>query len=323
MKRTLFKQTIKQSFYKYRTKFDKKYGNYRMKVKGGFSNGNSISRYYTPTEGNFLIKDLLNSANPIAIVRYGLFELSLVGGYVLNKKEQVSRTFPSLQKNAGFFPDDKNMIPSFVDCYLRATKHTDVFAAWNFRHGLWKEEETIFERNCPGAYLTDIGSLNFFKYDEPWTESLEDKKVLVVHPFASSIFEQYNNKRELLFDNKSVLPKFKKLETLEAVQSAAFNKTPFDDWFQALAYMQEEIKKHDFDIALIGAGAYGLPLASFVKSELGKKAIHMGGVTQMLFGVRGKRWEKNCSYLFNEHWIRPSTAEKPKNYDKVEGGCYW
>ena len=54
--------------------------------------------------------------------------------------------------------------------------------------------------------------------------------------------------------------------------------------------MVKEIEKKDFDIALIGAGAYGMPLAYKIK-KMGKKAIHIGGSLQCLFGIKGSRWE--------------------------------
>ena len=86
-----------------------------------------------------------------------------------------------------------------------------------------------------------------------------------------------------------------------------------------------EVSKLDFDIAIIGAGAYGLPLASFIKS-LGKKAVHLGGVTQMLFGIKGKRWDQSCSQYplyYNKYWTSPLPDEIPNNHRLVEGGCYW
>ena len=90
--------------------------------------------------------------------------------------------------------------------------------------------------------------------------------------------------------------------------------------------MCEEISKRDFDVALIGCGCYGLPLAAHVKS-LGKSAVHMGGALQLLFGIRGKRWDAAGDWveqgLFNEHWVRPSDEETPQKSSGVEGGCYW
>ena len=50
--------------------------------------------------------------------------------------------------------------------------------------------------------------------------------------------------------------------------------------------MKNQIVKTDFDIAIIGAGAYGFSLAAFIK-KIGKKAVHLGGPTQVLFGIKG------------------------------------
>ena len=70
--------------------------------------------------------------------------------------------------------------------------------------------------------------------------------------------------------------------------------------------------------------SYGLPLAAYVK-KLGKQAIHMAGVTQLLFGIRGKRWDNDKLYhtFFNKNWCYPSVEETPKGNGQVEGGTYW
>ena len=78
--------------------------------------------------------------------------------------------------------------------------------------------------------------------------------------------------------------------------------------------------KIDYDIALIGCGAYGFPLAAYAK-KTGHQAVHIGGSLQLLFGIKGKRWEKSgcytihCNYedlLKNPAWVRPS------EYDSVQ-----
>jgi hypothetical protein len=88
--------------------------------------------------------------------------------------------------------------------------------------------------------------------------------------------------------------------------------------------MKSEIDKIDFDIAIIGCGAYGFPLAAHVK-RIGKKAIHLGGPTQMLFGIKGKRWIENPNFneIINEHFVFPNDSERIPNANKVEGACYW
>jgi hypothetical protein len=146
----------------------------------------------------------------------------------------------------------------------------------------------------------------------------------VVHPFAKSIRSQYA-KREALFKDPRVLPAFE-LQTIESVQSISGDCARFADWFEALAWMKQAIATLDFEIAIIGAGAYGMPLAAFIKRELGRKAVHLGGATQILFGIKGRRWDEWPRYatgLYNEAWTRPLEDERPAAAGKVEGGCYW
>ena len=59
--------------------------------------------------------------------------------------------------------------------------------------------------------------------------------------------------------------------------------------------------------------------------KLNKQVIHLAGATQILFGIRGKRWDirPEMQQYFNEHWTRPLESERPKDAQKVEGGCYW
>ena len=128
-----------------------------------------------------------------------------------------------------------------------------------------------------------------------------------------------------MFANPKILPDFE-LKTIKAVQSIADakNDLPFHDWFEALEYMKKQIDKVDFDIAIIGAGAYGIFLADYCK-RIGKQAIHLAGSTQMLFGIAGRRWQEDNAHqkIFNSYWCTPSIEEKPKGADKVVGGCYW
>jgi len=91
--------------------------------------------------------------------------------------------------------------------------------------------------------------------------------------------------------------------------------------------MCQDISKLDFEVAVIGAGAYGMFLGAFCK-RMGKQALHLGGASQLLFGIKGERWEHQyppefSARLFNEHWVRPSEAQKPQGVEKVENSCYW
>ena len=88
--------------------------------------------------------------------------------------------------------------------------------------------------------------------------------------------------------------------------------------------MKNQISNCDYDVAIIGCGAYGLPLAAHVK-RMGKVGIHIGGATQILFGIKGKRWESipAVSKLINEHWVKPLPEETPSEFRNMEDGAYW
>ncbi len=168
----------------------------------------------------------------------------------------------------------------------------------------------ITRRYLQNSEYCELRSIEPYYYDNPWSKSLEGKKVLVIHPFADTIASQYK-KREKLFDNKEVLPEFE-LQTIKAVQTIAGTKDDrFKDWFEALEYMYNEATKKDFDIALIGCGAYGFPLAAKLK-KAGKQTVHMGGSLQILFGIKGKRWDNHeiIGKLYNDAWVRPGEKEK-------------
>ena len=199
--------------------------------------------------------------------------------------------------------------------------------------GSWVSTEQYLNEQLKSASRVHLMQLEPFWGTKPWSRALKGKRVLVVHPFSETIKTQYNKRHEL-FSKDGTLPDFEVLEVVRAVQSIG-GESSYKDWFDALNFMKSEIEKHDFDVCLVGCGAYGFPLAAHVK-RMGKQAVHLGGALQLLFGIRGNRWEDpnygvkewgipsgTYSGLSNEYWVRPSKEEKPKTAGQVEGSCYW
>lgn len=216
---------------------------------------------------------------------------------------------------SGFFPLTDEALSEFAARMEKDAKELDVL-------GSWLAEEVRVRHLFPQAKVVDIRDLRPEQNDPPWSRALAGRRVLVVHPFEQSIRRQYAN-RTLLFPGREVLPEFELL-TFKAVQSLGGESDRFGTWFEALEWMCGEIDKIDYDVAIIGAGAYGFPLAAHVKRS-GKKAVHLGGATQLMFGIMGKRWEKDASLkaFVNGHWIRPLPSETPAIAGQVEDGCYW
>jgi len=145
----------------------------------------------------------------------------------------------------------------------------------------------------------------------------------VVHPFARSIASQYRQHRQSLFSNPAILPEFE-LDVLAPPQTLAPATGGFADWQTALDALICQALERPFDVALLGCGAYGMPLGAAIK-RAGRQAIHLGGSLQLLFGIRGRRWDALPSFqpLFNDEWVRPSAEETPQRAEAVDAGCYW
>lgn len=291
---------------------------------------------YSLSEGSEVqnkISQMLLADAPCMIARFGSVELQAVVDYLCpptlrNAYRFVKGKAPSwgyapstmrtMRINAGFFPATKPMLDRFGKLMLECMPMVDML-------GSWRLEESAVMGYMPKVVRVPLYTLEPYYFDNPWMPVLEGKKVLVVHPFEDTIKKQHEAGRyEHLFADKRMTPTYE-LQTLKAVQSIAGNKpAEFDNWFQALDWMKSEIDKRDFDIAIIGCGAYGFPLAAHVK-QIGKKAVHLGGAVQNLFGIDSlaMRDDDRKKSLVNAYWIYPSAEETPKNIELVENGRYW
>lgn len=290
-----------------------------------------------------LIYDKIMEGKPLMVARYGSTELATIVNYlgvVRKDKNPVRYIFgdglqwwwsesliQQMQRWSGFYPPTSDRISEFCQMMLDDSQLVDIL-------GCWTRGEKNMLSYLSNAKFVHLRSLEPFWAERPWSRALKDKRILVVHPFAETILRQYD-RRELIFDNSEILPQFKSLEVIKAVQSLGEGDTRFKDWFEALEWMKKEIDKFEYDVCLIGCGAYGFPLAAHVKRR-GKQAIHLGGALQLLFGIKGKRWEDpnygvrewgiqygSYSSLMNSAWVRPDEGERPRNAHNVEGGCYW
>ncbi len=269
----------------------------------------------------YLYQKLLNDA-PFFAGRLGGNELECIVDYqyVLHRNIDNKECYHNnlkiyMKQGAGFFPTEDELLDQFSQLYLDDLQDVD------FLWSMWLSwfENDLYQKNCPDAEIAFYNNLAIpYQFETPWTYALKGKRVLVIHPFKDSIIHNYD-KRTKLFQNQKLLPDFE-LITLKAVQSLGEELPIYKDWFEALRYMERQVDGLEFDVALIGAGAYGFPLAAYIK-RMGKKALHVGGMLQLLFGIKGKAY--NYLNVYNDYWTSPQDTERPKGYQKVEQGRYW
>lgn len=270
---------------------------------------------------NSVISYFIESNMPFFVGRFGSVEMSIINEYYkiqLGFQSDYSATVKKTAMfNAGIFSNTKNDLDYFSKIMLNSIETIDCFGLWNDRQELLTVKK--YAKQCIPMLLFCLEP--YYDVDSSWTHALKNKKVLIIHPFVETIKEQFQNKNKLFtidFWPECEWKYFKAVQTIAGTKDERFA-----NWSEALEYMKAEISCIDFDIAIIGCGAYGFPLAAYIKS-IGKQAIHLGGATQLLFGIKGKRWEQAyVSRFFNRFWKRPSSSEKPKESLAVENGCYW
>ena len=277
----------------------------------------------TAEEGNNSLQKLVESGTPFAAARFGGTETKTIADVLYTQAGGKiggvnDRTLERIMELSGFFPADKQALNQFAQLYIESSAEIDMLGVWNILLQSYLADHYVKQ-----AQLAELRMFEPYYFNNPWTSALKGKRVVVVHPFAETIESQYE-KRTKLFENQNILPEFE-LRTVKAVQTLAGERDErFATWFEALDYMYQECIKEDFDIALIGCGAYGFPLAVQLK-KAGKQAVHIGGSLQLLFGIKGSRWDNHeiISKLYNDAWVRPAKTETIQKSDKVEGSCYW
>lgn len=280
-------------------------------------------------QGNSFLFERVVNGEPMAAGKIGDTELEVLVKYERYGADP-ERFFSSISNghelellhlNSGVFPKRRDVLERWVTVYLEALGTVDLLGVWHN-----SGEKEIVEKYASQATLTGIRALDPYYHVAPWSRALSGKQVTVVTPFADSVSHQHAWYRgaDLFPDSPSVLPEFE-ARIVRTPFSAGLQPPVHRDWHAALEDLKECIADTSFDVCLIGAGAWSLPLCSFVRDSLQRPAVHLGGGLQILFGVRGKRWERHpfIKSLFNDNWIRPLPHETPKRSWKNDGAAYW
>jgi len=266
-------------------------------------------------EAGLWIAEALRSQRPVLVGRLGSVEARLLGEARFGRFSRVTRR--EAHRNAGLFPTDPEALEVAAARLGSALQAVDLLALWDspYQARLTSQLQPLPER-C------GLAALEPWWHHNPWSAALAGRRVLVVHPFATSIQAQWP-RRESLFPGTAVLPEFD-LQVLQPPLTLAGATAGFVSWSAALDDLIARSQERDFDVALLGCGAYGLPLAAAIKA-MGRPAVQLGGALQLLFGIRGRRWEAMPPFaaLMNEHWVRPLPEETPVAAAQVDGGCYW
>lgn len=269
--------------------------------------------------GNARIRDAILSGTPHGIAKIGSLEAEAMcaflggGGYSPLLLEQLGT-------NVGLFPATAASVDAFCAAYASALGRIDLLAVWG-----QPGEAAVLRRApepSPARTLMRIDSLEPWYHPAPWSEALAGRRVVVLHPFAATIERQYRRRRDIWTDGR-VLPDFD-LRTVRMPLSPALAPPRFPDWEAQFRAVMAEVETSPYDVLLVGAGGISLLAAAHARDG-GRIGFHMGGLTQILFGIMGRRWDASpfIAQRRNASWTRPEGDEAPRAAVKVEQGCYW
>ena len=273
-------------------------------------------------DGNNFIRHHLKNNISFAAGKIGITELNIL--YCYYNLKQGRGLLPHLKHEveniAGLFPYTEETVIDFAEKLLLLLNNIDLIPVWN--KVIPDFEHYVLTRYAPKSYKTTLEQLEPYFSDKPWTDFLKDKTVLVFSPFADSINSNFpklskiwNNKINNNFHIKTYKYPFALPITIN--KEFTFSNEVYEKFLDIL-------HEESFDVGIFGTGYTSL-LYTLEAKKMGKSAIHLGGSTQILFGIKGQRWKDipRFANVFNEHWTDAFEHERPEKLNMVEGGCYW
>jgi hypothetical protein len=272
------------------------------------------------------IQTALQEGKGLAVGKLGTSELALLNAHALTPYVVHNATF-----NAGLWP--QTQLTSWVThMQTEVLPHMDGMVEWNSQSA----EKIVLDKYAPNSHRLVLRSLEPYYQTDPdkqWTHVLPDH-IAVISPFADSIQTQVRKGLRSVWDKQPTLwthePRVSVIRTgcspfLDDIGPAAWPRAVLEKgWQEAVSMCVKQTLETGARVILVGCGALSLPIVVALK-QVGIVAIHLGGATQILFGVRGKRWNTHSviSTLYGPQWISPSSEETPRNANLIEGGCYW
>ena len=287
------------------------------------------------------ISKVVKSISPFFIGRNGSTEQEAVSFWFTRRR--IGAPWPhsiktNLRIGAGVWPATDESLDKWAKEYMDALGLLDGLAAGWYRP-FASSESALLDYAAPNAFRTPLRSLEPY-YSVPshrWTRHLCGKRVAVVSSFTKTIQSQVESAERMhsiwncLQEPSTILSltaTWIPIRTYFSPEVALGDSTQWPDginnWDDAANHVVEAVKASGASIAIIGCGGLGMIIGGRLKA-LGISVVVMGGAIQVLFGIKGRRWEKHetISKFWGPSWVWPNESETPRGSFQIEGACYW
>lgn len=253
---------------------------------------------------------IITRPEPTFIGRIGGSDFDIATQYVDRKSRyddpgQLGAAIRRVRELNGYFDfaEEPSNFFRYLDTLVDAYRASDALLYCNeglitkFRYNVFeKRDMRLLSTVCRGKQLIDY---TFVEAVRPFLASFsnwgEGKRILIVSPFSRSLEYQNARRDELLIDYR--FPEFELLtyNTPVTYNSDGDNARSMGlhtrNWHEQCELMANEIASLDFDIAWFSCASYGMYLGQFVRNELGRSSVYMGGILNVLFNIYGQRYD--------------------------------
>jgi hypothetical protein len=274
------------------------------------------------------IVNICNSNKPVLIGRLSGNETRLCG-LIMNNEKVENMLLHRMTINAGIYFENKESILKYTTLYYDSICNCDLLAIWDGsmksqcqsfynlmeRDDKLKNIKKIHNRVLEPYYSMDNDTYNY-------NEICENKKILIISSHIDTMKLQEKNLDKLF--QKSIFGNYKSIDYIKPPLTIC-NLHNNKDWTYYFHNFCNELHNKDFDIAFVSCGGYGMITSNYIKKELNKSVIYIGGALQLFFGIKGTRWNNHniIKTFYNKYWTNVLDHEIPKECKLVENGCYW
>ena len=297
------------------------------------------------TASKWLCEQLTNETIGFAAGKIGTSELNALMFYLQREKSHIKSLYPQyivreMTENAGFWSPPQTSIHESLDLWaqtlIEALRNLDAVVSWSPSAKV--QELQILNQYSPNSKKIVLRALEpYYTPANQYTTKMTKGPIAVVSPFAESIKKQWSIIHEVFPptglagqmwpQNQTIIPirapygpAMTQANLSLSWPSDIYNQGPL----QAIQYLADQVSESGAKYALVGIGALSLLLVHELKKR-NIVAIHTGGGTQIMFGIKGNRWQNHSiiSNFFNPSWTKPTHDEIPSEAQKVERSCYW
>lgn len=268
---------------------------------------------------------------PFFIARMSGIEMGEMGRYYEHRDFSMVRT-DLVQKHSGIWVVNEESWVEYVNRMHLALASCDRLAIWDGEcYRQCREMYDYCRRVFVDTYTFPAHALEPYYFmnetcEYRWDRVFEGRRVLIVTSHASSVAYQLGV-MDRVFHPYTILPSPDDVIVYRTVQQSGMNGDG-QDWRIHFERMCADIRGLVFDVALIGCGGFSNLLGHFIRAEMGRSAIYVGGPLQLFFGIMGRRWTMNREVMALVqrnigHWIRPLPDDYIHGHQMVDDSSYW